>query len=283
MIKILYITWSLLFSCTNPPDSPLVLADRQILDTFWTYAGQHRLETLPVAERIPWIASFFIGTPYQSHTLDQGPEESLVINLHELDCVTFVENVLALAFLKSYTPEAISDFIRQLTRIRYRNARITDYSSRLHYSTDWLYEMQQIHLLHDPTASAGGIPHRKQVHFMSEHSDLYPRLQQRPDLVEKIKEIETAINQRTYHYIPKEQINQASGQIQSGDILLITTHTKGLDTSHLGFAWKEKGKIYLLHASSTEKKVCISKQPLQEYMQGIRSQSGIIIARVVQK
>ena len=50
-------------------------------------------------------------------------------------------------------------------------------------------------------------------------------------------------------------------------------------TSHLGFAWKKEGKTYLLHASSKGKQVMISSLPLQEYMEGIDSQSGIMLAR----
>ena len=95
----------------------------------------------------------------------------------------------------------------------------------------------------------------------------------------KIKTFEIAINQRTYYYIPKDKINEACNKIKNGDIILITTHIKGLDTSHLGFAWKKEGKTYLLHASSKGKQVMISSLPLQEYMEGIDSQSGIMLAR----
>ena len=73
-------------------------SDQKVLNSFWKYAEEHRLGNLPVNERIPSIARFFLGTPYQSNTLNVTREELPVINLHELDCVTFVENVLALAF-----------------------------------------------------------------------------------------------------------------------------------------------------------------------------------------
>jgi hypothetical protein len=36
-----------------------------------------------------------------------------------------------------------------------------------------------------------------------------------------------------------------------------------------------------MHASSSAKKVVISSQPLKEYMAGIRSQTGIMVGRVV--
>ena len=254
-------------------------SDQKVLNSFWKYAEEHRLGNLPVNERIPSIARFFLGTPYQSNTLNVTREELPVINLHELDCVTFVENVLALAFLEQYNQQSTEAFVQNIIRLRYRNAEIVDYTSRLHYSSDWLYEMQQAHLLTDITQFAGGIPYSKQICFMSEHSQKYPQLQKDSSLLKKIKTIETAINQRTYYYIPKDKINEACNKIKNGDIILITTHIKGLDTSHLGFAWKKEGKTYLLHASSKGKQVMISSLPLQEYMEGIVSQSGIMLAR----
>jgi len=256
-------------------------ADRAVLGTFWKYAGQYRLDTLSVNERIPLIARFFIGKPYKSNTLNATIEELPVINLRELDCVTFVENVLALAYLRIYNDKAIPDFVRNIVRIRYRNGEIIDYTSRLHYSSDWLYEMQRQHLLTDISRFAGGVEYRRPVHFMTDHPASYPRLKQDKNLLEKMRGIETAISQRTYYYIPKGEVEKAYGKIKNGDVLLITTNIRGLDTSHLGFAFKKEGKTYLLHASSVGKKVMVSELPLMEYMQDIANQTGIMVGRAL--
>ena len=42
-------------------------------------------------------AEFFLETPYVARTLEMTARETFVINLREMDCVTFVENVLALS------------------------------------------------------------------------------------------------------------------------------------------------------------------------------------------
>lgn len=254
-------------------------ADQKVLENFWKYAGKHQLATLPVNERVPLIARFFLGTPYESNTLNVHREELPVINLRALDCVTFVENVLALAFLEQYNRQATDAFVRNIVRLRYRNGEITDYSSRLHYSTDWLHEMQKAEWVTDLTQFAGGIVYDKQVSFMSDHRNKYPQLAQDNALLEKIRHIEDTINGRTYYYIPKEKVNEACPKIKNGDVILITTTIKGLDTSHLGFAWKKDGKTFLIHASSNGKKVMVTETPLQEYMADIASQSGIMIAR----
>lgn len=270
----------LLFNLNSCPATHICKADLQILNRFWSYANNHNLAELPVNERIPTIARFFLNTPYQSNTLNVTKEELPVINLRELDCVTFVENVLALSLLPEYNEKFIDSFVANIVKLRYRNGEIIDYTSRLHYSSDWLFEMQNQQILTDLTLFAGGVSYNPNVNFMSKHYDRYPPLKQDPHLLSKIKEIETAINNRTYYYIPKQQVNKAGSKIKEGDIILITTHIKGLDTSHLGFAIKKDGKTYLLHASSSSKKVTISEMPLQEYMSGISSQSGIMLARV---
>ena len=270
---------SALFSC---PANEISKADEMILQNFWKYAQSHRLDSLPVNERIPYVAFFFLRTPYKSNTLNLTKKELPVINLHELDCVTFVENVLALSYLSAYSQEYENVFVENIIKIRYRGGQIEDYTSRLHYSSDWLYEMQKQGLLTDLTPFAGGIPFSPQVFYMSRNSKLYPPLQD-SKLLEKIKNIETEINRRTYYYIPKVKVKEAYNKIKDGDIILITTRIKGLDTSHLGFAYKKDGKVWLLHASSQGKKVMISEQPLQEYMEGIPSQNGIMIARATSK
>lgn len=256
-------------------------ADQKVLKLFWEYAAKKQLASLPVHERISLIGAFFIGFPYKSNTLNVTKKELPVINLRELDCVTLVENVLALAFLDQYNDRATEKFIANIVRLRYRNGEIIDYVSRLHYSTDWLYEMQKADFLTDVTQAVGGVKHPQKISFMSENYTKYPVLAQDKKLILKIKLIETDINKRTYYYIPKEEVETVSDKIADGDVILITTNIKGLDTSHLGFAVKKDGVTHLLHASSLGKKVVLTEVSLQKYMEGIKSQTGIMIGRSV--
>ena len=46
--------------------------------------------------KILYFANHFMGRPYVGGTLDRGQSERLIVNLHELDCTTFVEQVIAL-------------------------------------------------------------------------------------------------------------------------------------------------------------------------------------------
>lgn len=255
--------------------------DKATLARFFEYASEKKLDKLPLNERIVAIGQFFINTPYKGGTLEINSREQLVVNLRELDCVTFVDNVLALALLERYDSQQTEAYLKNLQRIRYRNGEITDYTARLHYSTDWLYEMSQAGMLKDITRENGGIPFPNNVGFISRNWQKYPVLKQDSTLVEKIVRIENNINNRKYYYIPKDQVSSVAGQIRTGDIILITTNKKGLDTAHVGIAIEQEGQIHLLHASLSARKVVISENTLPEYLQGIRSHSGIIIARPV--
>ena len=119
------------------------------------------------------------------------------------------------------------------------------------------------------------------VFFISRNHTFYPPLVKDSTLVSSIKQIEREINRRGTRYIPKESVPYTSGMIQAGDIILIATHKKGLDTAHVGIAIEREGKIHLLHASISSKKVVITDVPLHDYLQTIKSHAGILIGRLL--
>lgn len=87
----------------------------------------------------------------------------------------------------------------------------------------------------------------------------------------------------TVRYIPKDSLNLHNiSQIHNGDIIAITTSIKGLDISHVGFAYWVNGKLHLLHASLNKKQVIIENIPLNEQLQQHKSQSGIRVLRIIE-
>ena len=57
------------------------------------------------------IGKFFLGAPYVAGTLETKGAEHLVANLREHDCVTFVENVVALAWLIKLQGKSFEAFL----------------------------------------------------------------------------------------------------------------------------------------------------------------------------
>ena len=85
--------------------------------------------------RVFYFGKKFLGIPYVAHTLELGEKEHLIVNLHGLDCTTFVETVVALSMCDQQNQRTFDDFCKNLTTIRFRGGKMTDYTSRLHYFT----------------------------------------------------------------------------------------------------------------------------------------------------
>ena len=76
--------------------------------------------TFPTGDLMVETARFFLGTPYVAGTLEEEPE-SLVINLHGLDCMTLVENTVALAWSVRQHP-GYEGYASVLKNMRYRDS-----------------------------------------------------------------------------------------------------------------------------------------------------------------
>jgi len=241
-----------------------------------------KCEVRQISDCVADMGRFFLEKPYTPHTLEKGEKEELRINLQEFDCVTLIENALALAQVSLQAAPKYAKFAEYLQQIRYRDGKIAAYPSRLHYFSDWIYNNQQKGFVKDISASLGGIPYKKTINYMTEHREAYPQLQEELNFLD-MKMVEKQISKRTLYYIPKEKVQAIQPKIQEGDIISITTSVKGLDVSHEGIAVKLKGQIYLLHASSDARKVVISDEPLHQYLAKNKVQTGIMVCRAKRK
>ncbi|MGB5553431.1 MAG: N-acetylmuramoyl-L-alanine amidase-like domain-containing protein [Flavobacteriaceae bacterium] len=225
------------------------------------------------------IGKTFMGTPYVAKTLEIGETESLVVNLHGLDCTTFVENVLAFGLLLKVGKYGFDDFTETLETIRYKDGQLNGYGSRLHYFSEWIRNNEKKGLFKEITADLGGVETTKEINFMGTHRDLYPFLKDDANF-NKILETEKALNNEVFCYLPQDQIAANEHLIQSGDIIALATSINGLDVTHTGIATREKdGRIHLLHASTGSMEVEVSKLPLADYLKGIKNNIGILVAR----
>ena len=82
-------------------------------------------------------------------------------------------------------------------------------------------------------------------------------MKKNPELVKEMASHEKNWQGTIVSYIPKEKLDLPSDElkIKDGDVLALVTNIKGLDIVHVGFAFWKEGKLHLLHASSSAKKV----------------------------
>ena len=99
--------------------------------------------------RIMYFGKKFLGLTYMAQTLEQGDKEHLIVNVHGLDCTTFIETVVAFALCDRENQSTFEDFCNNLRKIRYRNGEITDFTSRLHYFTWWAENNERFGIVED--------------------------------------------------------------------------------------------------------------------------------------
>ena len=253
--------------------------DRRILKKLIRFLHKGKTSPKFSGDLVLKIGKFFIGTPYLAGTLEVGGTESLVVNLRKFDCVTFVENVVAITWFLRSRERSFESFQRLLQKIRYRRSRLQGYSSRLHYFSEWIHDNRKKGILEDVTRKIGGRSFRKTINFMTTHPDLYLSLAEMLNL-RRMKSVERTISARPFFSIPKKALRRFEDRIRDGDLIAITTNREGLDVQHVGLAATVKNRIHLLHASSGEGRVVLSKDTLYRYLMQSRSRSGIMVARI---
>lgn len=230
-----------------------------------------------------WFARQLCGLPYVAKTLEKNANERLVVNLRQMDCTTYVETVLALTRCAKQRKRGFADFCHNLRLIRYRGGKV-GYPDRLHYFTYWIRDNERMGLVSDVQ---GPVPpftavQTVRANYMTIHTYIYPMLKRHPEWVDEVRRMEDSITGHRYRYIPKNRLANSKllrQTIHDGDIIVILTSKKGLDTSHIGIAaWHADG-LHMLNASSVHHKVVEEPMLLSTYMARHPSQIGIRVVR----
>lgn len=258
----------------QPKDSILIC---QLLD-------EARLQ--PRTTNFPlFFARKFLGVPYVAHTLEINDNERLVVNTRQLDCTTLVETVTALTLCAYRNLYSWHDYLNALASMRYRKGVIGDYTSRIHYFTEWITDNTQAGIVKEIQAPNPPFSAVQQVSvsFMSTHPDSYKALRQHPEYVSKIRQMEQQVSGQRFRYIPKsatQDYDALRKAVADGDIIAITCRKKGLDIAHLGFAVWKNGRLHLLNASQLHGKVVEEPKTLYAYLQEHPTHTGIRIIRI---
>lgn len=255
------------------------------------------------------FARYFLGRPYVAYTLDgyykdgtaKGDAEHLVVNLREFDCLTLLETCNALAMTKAAynqveeTQAAMPDasiafdlwqtYCSALEQLRYFGGKEDGYLSRIHYLSMSIADhlsrgtMEEVALPEKYTK-----PRTTNINYMTKHPQSYFALKGNPDLVAPLADLEKKYSNQQMRFLPQENCGLSQkelGAIHDGDILYIVTSKDGLDYSHQGYAfWSKDGKLHMLHASSTKKKVIEDPLTLEAYLKGVPTSIGVRVFRL---
>ena len=150
------------------------------------------------------------------------------------------------------------------------------------YMTEWAQNAIKAGILEDVAEKNSKNTMQVQTGYMTNHPNLYKHLANNPQNIEKMRAIEQSINGTTVHYVPASNLpNDGLKWIHDGDIIMFTTNEPGLDIAHMGLAFNISGKLTIMHASSVEKRVEVSKVTIKKMLEDNPKWTGIRVLRVV--
>ncbi len=188
------------------------------------WSNQLRQEQLgtPPGPAVVRVGELAAGTPYVPGTLDAylasaGPlpnPEPLTLSLTRLDCVTLVEGCLGVARVASMDGAPSWDrFGHAITEMRYRRGQRGDYSTRLHYFSEWIADGQRRGLVQDLGPSLGAVRDERPLRFMTEHRTSYPALREQA-VFDRIAAIERALDHEPRWVVAPPQLATVTGRIR---------------------------------------------------------------------
>ena len=231
---------------------------------------------------VEFYARQLLGTPYVAHTLE-GDEEMLTINIHQLDCLTFIETLYSLTRSTLNQRYSWRDFAANIENVRYRGGEMGDYSTRIHYISEWIIDN---HVRGNLVEITPDLPHAdymvKNIDYMTHHTDSYRQLKNDTAMVEKIRKHE--LRNHRFPYLKRSWLNDKAvkAALRSGDFITLVTKIEGLDVSHNGIIIVDKGEPYLLDASMSGGKVMLESKPLFKYLERSKTNIGVRVFRIMQ-
>jgi hypothetical protein len=257
---------------------------KEVFDRILARALDGKWATLPIGEAMGRIARELEGTPYVGFTLELSKDrEVCAVNLTGLDCVTFFEDTLCFARMLKKGGRTPADLLAEVTFTRYRGGRLGDFTSRLHYTTDWLADNEKKKVVKVLSPDLPGAePFAQKVGIMTASPGNYRQLVAHPEQVAAIKRFEDEINARPMQYVPMASLAAAEPLLKTGDIVGICTTEPGIDIAHTGLVYRDDaGVAHFMDASSSRSnmKVTLEPGPISQALNWSNKLTGAMFAR----
>ena len=197
---------------------------------------------LPLKDRLLRVSERFLGTPYIHSPLGEGSgvDPDPTFRLDAVDCLTFVEQSLALSLARS-----AAEVPGLLERLRYANT--PSYEDRNHLmEAQWLPNNQRKGFLVDVTRRLGGadtVRVSKTLNALTWSS--------RSSLALGLPPAHQPRGTYSLNMIPLERVMAHARQVPSGTILIVLREDlplKATRVTHLGFVVQKGRRTWLRHA-----------------------------------
>lgn len=204
-------------------------------------------------EKIAVYSGLALGTPYARDCLGEGTEgrwdKDPLIDFTRVDCLTFCEQILALAISTDY-----NDTFKNLQKIRYRNGTI-GFNTRNHFvMADWITNNQW--LLKNATEEHCSLLCKEMIKTIDRRNFAASKGCADTNGFPPAERVEI-------HYLPKHHLLSRASGLKGSEIMVLITTREGIFASHLGFiVRKDDGSLVFRHASSLHNKVI--DEPLEQ-------------------
>lgn len=207
-------------------------------------------------KRVAHLAQESLGTPYVGDPLGEGPDSDFdkdpLMDLAHVDCVTFIEQTLALAASPSY--QSAFDLLQQ---IRYQHPPIA-FQHRNHFMyNDWIKN----NTFCKNVTSKLGVPTEKVTRTISRRGFFEKKAL--PELGKDIPD-----EQSTLQYVPIAHVVKSEAKLPSPALILCVGKIDWLFILHCGFYIRDAdGKGLVYQASSKKDQMKVITTPLPEFLQ----------------
>jgi len=225
-------------------------------------------ENSAISNKALIIAKKLKNKAYQSDPLGEGGADDIdkdpIWDLNQFDCVTYIEQVYALASSKN-----ADDFQDHLNKIRYKGGKISFVTRNHFFTSDWILNnsrnfMDVTPILISPQNLQSETRRLFKKSFFGKH--------------------QITANDQSYSqfFIPKSKSPEAFLKMKSGDIIAFVGKIDSIFVIHTGLIEiKEKTNPVLWHASSKHKKVV--DENLAAYLNRRNPVIGFIVLRPVNR
>jgi D-alanyl-D-alanine carboxypeptidase/D-alanyl-D-alanine-endopeptidase (penicillin-binding protein 4) len=237
----------------------------QAMDVYLTELRQREAD---FGARVADVAFRSLGTPYADGPLGEGPEgkydQDPLVDFARVDCVTFVEQTLALAAARC-RDEAMA----LLQQIRYEDGVIS-FETRNHFMvSDWI----ENNTFCKDVSQSLGVSTERLTRTISRRG-FFERVDA-PELGHDTPDHDVRIA-----YIPAAQAAAAEGRMPSPALVVFIGKVEWLFALHCGLCLLEEGELRLIHASSKAGKVV--SEDFNQYLSESTRYIGFTVYRLEQ-
>lgn len=254
----------------TPTTSGSASAANQAGANDWSSYARH-LKLPDMVDRLQEASRLLLGATYSNGPLGEGdrggPDPDPRVDFTKVDCVTYLEESLALA-LSARRNEAA--FLEILDKIRYANGEV-GFRTRNHYMMrDWVPANSW--LVDDVTREVGGSAVRS-IKKTIDRSKFLRDQGVAPGPADEPSTIEFAA-------IPLSEVTAVGSQLRSGDLVFWVAKKPGIDIAHTGMIVRDPRDGSLVHRHASSKGGKAMEEPLAAYAGRATFAEGFVVVRM---